>query len=323
MTELVTFGETPLRFSPPGSERFEMATEATIYADGLESNVAVAAHELGSDATWLSKLPNNPLGRNVARQLDQQGIETRVSWADGGTGRQGLKFRESASEPRESKTWYDQGNTAIATATPGEFPMDTVQNADAFFVGVSTMLLSEDVANTTQALLRASSGAGAITAADLDYKAGFDEPDRYRAVLETISGHLDVLVANEQAARTALDRSGGARELANVIATDYDLEWVVITRSERGAVAMHNTPGTNIIHERDAIETDTAADPTGQHGAFVGGFIRELVDDADTARALSVAVATAALARTVPGPFLTLTEDEVEPVVDRVIEQSQ
>lgn len=323
MTELVTFGETPLRFSPPGSQRLELAREATIYADGLESNVAVTAHELGSESMWLSKLPDTPLGRRVLRQLQQQGIESHVAWTDDENHRQGLKFRESATHPRESKTWHDQENTAAATAKPGDFPMGTVQNSEVLFVGMSTMLLSQDAANTAQALMRASSGSGAITATDLNYKAGFADPKRYRKTLEAISEHLDLLVANAEDARTVLDRSGGARELANVIAADYDLERVVITRSERGAVAMHNTPGTNVIHERDAIETDTAADPTGQHGAFVGGFLHELVNGGDTARSLSVAVATATLARTIPGPFLTLADDEIEPVVDRVVDASK
>lgn len=322
MAELVTFGETPLRFSPPGNQRLEMARKATIQADGLESNVAVAAHELGGDAMWLGKLPDSPLGRRVIRQLDKQGIGTHVEWCSSDT-RQGLIFREARQAPRESKIWYDQRNTATASAEPSDFPMETVQSAEMVFVGLSTLLLSEDAANTTQALMHAGGGSGAVTATDLDYKPGFATPKQYRMALDALSDQLDVLVANEEEAKTILNLSGGARELANVIATEYNLERTVITRGSRGAVAMHNTPGTNVIHEREPIHTEDTADPTGQHGAFVGGYLKEPIDGSDSARALSVAVATATLTRTVPGPFLTLTADELEPVIKQVIEQSQ
>lgn len=322
MTELITFGETPLRFSPPESERLEMAREATIYADGTASNVAVAAHQLGAKTRWLSKLPDTPLGRRVKTQLEEQGVETRIAWTDDPELRQGLTFRESASEPRESKHWHDRGNTAAATAEPGDFPMDEVQETEILFAGLGTAVLSEQAAKTSGALMRAAGGSGAMVAVDLDYSPGLAPPETYQGVFETVADEVDLLFANEECAREALDRKGGPRELANTIAADYNLEIIVITRSDRGAVALRDSPGTNIIHEREAIETEDV-DPTGQHGAFVGGFLGQLIEGADTARSLTHAVAAATLARTIPGPFLTTTAGEIEPLADRVVEKSQ
>ncbi|MFT4946428.1 MAG: 2-dehydro-3-deoxygluconokinase, partial [Natronomonas sp.] len=102
MTELITFGETPLRLSPTGNQRLERARQASIHADGTASNVAVAASELGADALWLSKLPDSPLGRRVRSQLEEQGVETDLAWSDNGSHRQGLLFRESGGAPRGS-----------------------------------------------------------------------------------------------------------------------------------------------------------------------------------------------------------------------------
>ena len=323
MTELVTFGETPLQFSPQGYQRLEMARETTVYADGTESNVAVAAEELGADTMWLSKAPETPLGRRVVTQLQEQGIETRVRWADSNSGvRQGLKFRENGSTPRNGKVWHDRSNTAASTAEPADFPMDTVKQAAVVFTGISTPVLSEQAAETTQAILRASGGSGAVTAADLDYSPGLASKKTYRDMLEFLSDELDMLVANAAVARDVLDRKGGSRELANVLAAEYDLEIAVITRSEQGAVALHDTPGTNVIHERQTTDVE-AVDPTGQHGAFVGAFLQQLISGADTARALSYAVATATLARTMPGPFLNVNGEEIEALVEEIVELSQ
>jgi len=322
MAELITFGETPLRFSPPGDQRLEMARETEIYADGTASNVAVAAHELGAEPLWLSKLPESPLGRRVETQLEEQGIDTHIAWTENEDLRQGLLFRESGPPPRESQYWHDRSGTATATAQPAEFPMEAVQDTETIFVGLGTAVLSEQAAKTTGALLRAAAGGGAMTAVSLDYSAGLAPPETYSGVLETLADDIDVLFADEDDARMALDRSGGPRELANTIAADYDLEIVVITRSKGGAVALRDTPGTNIIHERSTVESENI-DQTGQSGAFAGAFLQQLIEGSDTARALTYAVSAAALTRSVPGPFLTTTRDEIGPIADRVIENSK
>jgi 2-dehydro-3-deoxygluconokinase len=322
MTELVTFGETPLRLSPPGYQRLESAREATIYADGTASNVAVAAGELGAAATWLSKLPDTPLGRRVVSQLGEQGIDTEVAWAAASESRQGLVFRESGSHPRESRQWHDRDNTPLASATPPDFPTKTIQRANLVFTGLSMAVLSEQAASTTETVLRTSSRGGAVTVADLDYSPGLAPPERFREALQAVSEDIDILIANEDAVREALDRTGKPREVVNRLSAEHDLDIVVLTRSEYGAVALHDAPGSNVIHERETIETE-AIDPTGQHGAFVGGFLQQLLEGYDPAWALSFAVAAAAFSRTVPGPFLTATHDELEPLVDRVVERSQ
>jgi 2-dehydro-3-deoxygluconokinase len=321
MAELITFGETPLRLSPTGDERLEQARQASIHADGTASNVAVAADELGAETLWLSKIPKSPLGRRVKSQLEEQGVDTEVAWSDNSGHRQGLLFEEAGVAPREAKHWHDRSNTATATAQPADFPMDRVQQAEIIFTGLGTAVLSQQAAETTGALLRAGGGGGAMTAVDLDYSQGLAPPETYTGVLDTLADEIDVLFADEQSAREALDRSGGPRELANTIAAEYDLQIIVIRRADRGAVALRDTPGTNIIHEREKIETDTI-DPTGETGAFIGAFLEQLIEGSDTARSLTYAVAAATLSRTIPGPFLT-TAGELDSLADRVVAKSK
>lgn len=322
MTELVTFGETPLRFSPADNQRLERIRTATIHADGTESNVACAAHELGADVTWLSKVPATPLGRRVVSQIRGRGIDADVAWADDGDARQGLVFGEPAEPPRESKHWHDRRHTAAASASPSEFPMDLVQNTDALFVGVGTSTLSQQAAETTQALVRASSGDETVTAVDIDYAPGLASPQTYRRRFEEMADDINVFFGNVDNIREVLGYSGTARELGNIIATEYDFDIVVVTRSELGAVAIHDSPGTNLYHEREAIDA-TPVDTAGQHAAFVGAFLSELITNAEVSRALTVAVATGALARTIEGPLLTTTDGEVERLADQIRDRSR
>lgn len=312
---LLTFGETPLRFVPADGSQLHTAREMRVHADGTESNAAAAAAAMGGEGIWVSKLPDTPLGRRVVSELRGQGVDAAVTWADGR--RQGLRFEEAGVRPREGTTLQDRSGSAMAAVEPDDLPMDELRAADAVFTGASTLALSGKAADTATAVFEATQGTAITSAADLDRQPGLCSTADARAALDRLSGGLDVLVASEADAAAVLDASGGARELVTAVAAEYDLEVVVITRSERGALAMHDTPGTNVVHERTAVETETV-DPAGGHAAFVGAFLQRLVDGANVADALSYGVAAGALVRTVPGPYLTVDRAEL----DRVVEES-
>lgn len=313
MTDLVTFGETALDLSPQGAQRLAQAEEMRLHASGIESTAAVAAAQLGADAVWLSKLPATPLGRRVVAELRGAGVEPEIAWAD--QGRQGLRFFDPANPPRDGRTIHHRQDVAAATATPGEFPIQAVREPPVVFTALSTAVLSEQLTETTRALLRAS--ADAVTAVALDYTPELAAAKTYRERLEAVADQTELLFLSESGAHAILDTGAGGRELANTVAAEYDLDGVVVIRPDHSAVALQTTPGTTVVHERDPIETDLV-DPAGTDGAFVGAFLQRLVEGEDTAAALTAAVAAAVLARTIAGPLLSTDPTELDRITDRI-----
>lgn len=309
MSDLVAFGETALTIAPPDSERLETATDLRLRVDGTESNAAVAADRLGTATTWVSKLPDTPLGKRVTAALREHGLETDVVWADD-AGRQSLIFRERPASPREGTTIEDRAGAAVGTAEPGELPMGLIQGAEAVLVGGSTPAVSATARETTEAIFRAATGTRVL---ELDYRPGLWTPGEARESLEGLLDAVDVLVASESDLKAVFDRTGEPRRMVHAVASDHDFERVVVTRSERGAVAWDDS----VVHEQDAVET-AVVDPAGQHDAFVGGFLHASLAGAGTERALATGVATAALSRTVPGPLPTVSAAEVERLVDEL-----
>src|SRR6056297_2909998 len=169
MTDLVTFGETMLRLSPPDGERLETADDLEFRSAGAESNVAVAAARLGADATWTSKLPDSPLGRRVVTELRQYGVEADVVWSD--EGRQGTYYLEHGGKPRGSNVIYDREGAAVTTAETGELPVARVREAEAFYTSGITPALSETLESTTADLLAVASEAGTKTSFDVNYRS--------------------------------------------------------------------------------------------------------------------------------------------------------
>jgi len=308
MTDLVTFGETMLRLSPPRGERLETATDLEFRAAGAESNVAVAASRLGADATWTSKLPDSPLGRRVVAGLRRHGVATDVVWSE--EGRQGTYYLEHAGKPRGTNVVYDREGAAVTTAEFAEFPRSRIEAAEYVYTSGITPALSETLEATTADLLAAAGDAGATTAFDVNYRGKLWSPAEARETLEALFPDVDVLVTAERDAREVLDREGDAAGIAAGLAEEFGFETVVVTRGEDGALARH----AGEIHEQGAFETDTL-DPIGTGDAFVGAFLARRIAGDDVPTALEYGAATAALKRTIPGDVAVVTPEEVERVL--------
>lgn len=307
MTELVTFGETALRLSPPATARLETADRLDVWASGAASNVAVAASRLGTDCVWTSKLAETPLGRRTVSELRGHGIEADVAWVDPESARQALTFFERGPAPRENYVLDDHHGTAIESVEPGELSMDAVQSADAVFVSGETVALSETVADTAQALLRAAAGRSVL---GLDYRPDLWTAEEARDALSALFPAVDVFVANESEAATVFKKTGEAAEIAHQIAAEWEFETVIVTKGDRGALVLHDST----VYERDAVETE-AVDVTGQHDAFTGAFLGRRLAGDSIGDALTHGVAAAALTRTIAGPVPTVNRAEVERVV--------
>ena len=309
--DLVTFGETMLRLSPPTGERLETATSLDFRTAGAESNVAISASRLGSSTAWFSKLPDSSLGRRVTNELQSHGVECRISWDE--AARQGAYYIEQGSKPRPTSVIYDRANAAITTAEPTDLDLDAVREATAFYTSGITPALSETLEETTAHLLSTATDSGTTTAFDLNYRSKLWAPAEARETYQSLFPAVDILVAAERDVRTVLDRSGDATTLASGLMDDFDFETVIVTRGDEGALALHD--GT--LHEQPAFETETV-DAIGTGDAFVGAYLSRYVAGDSVEDALSYAAATAALKRTISGDLAVVTPDEVE----RVLEQT-
>jgi 2-dehydro-3-deoxygluconokinase len=311
MTDIVTFGETMLRLSPPRGDRLERTGELDVQAGGAESNVAVAAARLGCDAVWVSKLPDSPLGRRVVSELRSHGVRTGIAWDDSGETRMGTYYLEHGGDPRGTNVVYDRSGAAVTTAKPAELPRGAVRNAEVFYTSGITPALSPTLAETTASLLETAQDAGTTTAFDLNYRSKLWTPEEAGAEYESLFPHVDVLVGAERDVETCLGRSGDPVEVARELAAEYDFETTIVTLSDEGSVAVHDGE----VYEQGVYAADTF-DAIGTGDAFVGGFLANRLDGGDVPSSLAYGAATASLKRTIDGDLAVVTPEEVAAVVE-------
>ena len=303
---LVTLGETALRLSPPGTGRLERADRFEVQASGPESNAGVAARRLGVPVTWLSRLPDSPLGRRVAGELRGYDLDVRVSWAEG---RQGLTFYERGVSPREAERVDDRRAAAATSLSMDALPLDAVREADIAYVTGATPALSTELAGATARFLKTANDGGATTAFSLEYRPWLWEgPEDARDTLTGFFPAVDVFIARERDVEAVLDRTGSPAELAHGLASNWGFEHVLLTR-DRTCVVYHGAT----VHEYPNPAVDVV-DATGREAAFAGAFLAAHRAGSAPQESLKRAIAARALAATLPGAVPTVTREEVDRV---------
>ena len=318
MAELVTFGETMLRLSPPAGTRLETGGDLAAQIGGAESNVAAAASCLGVDAEWCSKLPANPLGRRVVRALRGHDVTPRVAWDDSEAARLGTYYLEYGASPRDTNVVYDRANSSITTVDADELDTNVVADAEVFHTTGITPALSEAAADATSDLLAAAGEADTLRSFDLNYRSKLWSHEEAAAGYEAVLPAVDLLFAPHRDASAILGYDDDAEGVARALAADYDLDAVVVTRGADGSLALVDG---EIIEE--GIYSDETVDAIGTGDAFVGGFLGELLTSGDgdltaetVGRAQTYAAAAAAIKRTIEGDVLVSTREEIESVID-------
>jgi 2-dehydro-3-deoxygluconokinase len=300
--DLITFGEAMVRFSPPASQQLEQASTFTATVGGSELNVAVLAARLGVASRWVSRLPDNALGRLIDARTREQGVDPHVEWT--ADGRVGLYFVEIGGA-RISSVLYDRASSAFSRVTPGTIEWASVfAGARWYHVSGITPALSDGAAKVTAESLIAAKRAGLTVSYDLNYRAKLWSAKQACAAQEPLMEYVDVLIAGQEDARVIF----GA-ESAESLAKRFEIGAVAITLRDNPCSA--TVAADRKVYSAPRVEV-TTLDPIGAGDAFVGGLIVSRLEGRGWDEAVRFATATAALKHTIPGDFCLVTRSDVE-----------
>jgi 2-dehydro-3-deoxygluconokinase len=309
---VVTFGETMLRLSPPGQERLARTTALDVHVGGTESNVACALAQLGTPTSWVSRLPENPLGRLVEARLRLAGVDTsRIRWSEGG--RLGLYFVEHGSDPRPTRVFYDRAGSAFAELNPEEFDWpDILDGSGIFHTTGITLALGPGPRRSLFDAAEAARGAGVLVSFDLNYRANLwsrEHADRaYREVLSLV----DVLFCGaDELARLLDSEADSLRDLILRSREEWGLGRVVLTARSGGSVSYATLgSGEELLESREY--GPRVVDRFGAGDAAAAAFLHSLIGNKDERYAVGLAAAASALQHTLPGDIASFSLDELE-----------
>jgi len=310
--DLVTFGEGLVRLSRVGD-----AHRLDAHVGGAELNVAVAAARLGIATRWISRLPDNTLGRFIEGSVRVHGVDAQVEWS--AEGRVGLYFLEQGSAPRQSTVVYDRAASSFSQIAPGTLDWPSLlRGARWFHVSGITPALSESAAAVTVEALKAAQAAGLTVSYDVNFRVKLWNALRARAMQEPLMQYVDLLVVSEEDARTVFEAQGeSAEELARELATRFAVDVVAVTVRDSaeglGAVVVAN--GAAFSAPRHDVEV---VERVGTGDAFTAGLVASRLERRGWEEAVRFATAMAALKLTMPGDFFVGRRAIVEKQLEKV-----
>jgi 2-dehydro-3-deoxygluconokinase len=324
----VTFGEIMMRLNPEGFYRLVQANKLEVSYSGAEANVAVSLATLGVDATYVTKLPANDLGRSAVNELRRHGVD--VGRIVTGGKRIGVYYVERGASQRPSKVIYDRAGSAIATAVPGDFDWnDILKEADWFhFTGI-TPALGEELPGICLAACKAAKEHGVMVSCDLNYRKNLWSRERAGEVMATLMPYVDLCIANEEDAAdvfgirapdTDVEAGRLAREgygkVACQLVERFGFKKVAITL--RGSIsASENEWGGMIYDARDAKACFSPTyhiwivDRVGGGDSFAAGLIYGLMNSYSDQEAVNFAAAASCIKHSIEHDFNLTTLEEI------------
>ena len=192
----VCFGEIMMRLNPEGYLRFVQADRFEASYAGGEANVAVSLANYGMKASYVTKLPANPLGEAARNEVRRFGVETEdIVW---GGPRLGIYFVEKGASQRASKVVYDRAGSSIALAKRSDFDWPRILKGAKWFhfTGI-TPALGGDLPAICMDALKCCKEHWITVSCDLNYRAKLWTKAEAGRCMAKLVPYVDVLIANE------------------------------------------------------------------------------------------------------------------------------
>lgn len=306
---VVTFGEAMLRLTVPEHGRLRDVARFQVDVAGAELNVAVALANLGVATSWISAVPDSPIGRRVESAAADSGVEissvTRVAG-----GRLGVFFVEYGVAPRSISVWYDRRDSAFAQVET--FDLRPLAGADFAVISGITPGLGERSALATREFLDAAKANAAQICIDVNYRERLWTTAEARQSLGVLLRESDVVVCSARDARRVFGCDGPDEEVLLQLHRTWcpAARVVALTVGAEGALGW----AEGVSQRQPAFRTEIV-DRFGAGDAFTAGLLWGLMSG-DLTRALRAGAALASLKCSVQGDQARFSTRELEAVMD-------
>jgi 2-dehydro-3-deoxygluconokinase len=330
MERVVCFGEIMGRFNPEGYLRIGQANKFDLTFAGSEANAAVSLANYGLEAAFVTKLPDNELGKAVIKTLRSYNLD--VSEIVFGGERLGLYFVEKGASQRPSKVIYDRKYSSISTAKKEEFNWERIFNETKWFhfSGI-TPALSDDAASICNDACKIAKKRGITVSCDLNYRKNLWSGEKANKIMSGLMQYVDVCIANEEDAEKVFGIKADSTDVstgklshegyisvAKQLVDRFGFKKVAITL--RGSISASDNNWAGMLYTNGEAWFSKnylihIVDRVGAGDSFGGALIYALISGYEPQRAIEFAVAASCLKHTIEFDFNQVTIAEVEKLV--------
>ena len=302
--DLLTVGESMLRFSVPSGRLLVDAPAFDVHVAGTESNVAVAVARMGFVARWLSRLPNNILGRRIADTISGQGVDcSHVVWTD--TERAGTYFLEFGASPRPTKVLYDRAPSAARNMNETTFDLSLIEKARIVHLTGITVALSAGCSRLVRAVIERAHALKIPIVFDINYRALLWSHKECHDQLAPLLTKVDTLIVSQRDLGPIFEISGDVITGMRTLQQEFGVPRVAVTTGNEGAAGLED--GKTALIRGYPVEM---IDRIGAGDSFAAGVITGLLER-NFVKGLQYGVAMSALQLTTEGDLFRLSRADV------------
>ena len=305
---VVAFGEIMLRLTPPDSILNAANFDASY--GGSESNVLVTLSSLGNATRYLTKLPDNDLGRGAILHLQRYGVDCAEIICAGSN--MGMYFFEPGFAARPAKVIYARKHAEVTTLQETDFDYEQVL-ADCGLLHISgiSFALSASVEATCFRLLAEAKKRSIPISFDFNYRAKLWSVEQAAGVFRQIIPYTDIVFCSQRDLTAFLQVT---RE--NFFDNYPNVQYLVVRERDILSKDTHKVRAEVFMEAGSVAKTEKEFDVLERIGggdAFAAGFLHGWLHFAgDMVHSLDFAVNCMALKHTVRGDVLAARQDEIE-----------
>ena len=236
MIDVVSIGETMLVFRPTNGGLIERASTFDCITGGSEANFLIALTRLGLHCSWVSGLPDSPLGRKVIAEYNGIGLDTSGVIMDP-AGRVGLMFIEMGQEPRPNKVYYDRKGSSFSCLTPSTIDWSIICSARHLHLTGITPALGENSFSLCLEALQRAKDCGVSISLDTNYRSSLWSTEVARTCLVELIKFTDLLIISKKDADSVFEYRGADDDVLDLLKTSFGEKIIILTLGDRGAIA--------------------------------------------------------------------------------------
>ena len=263
MADLFTFGEAMALFMSTDTDSVKTARNYAMSAAGAEGNVAVAAHRLGLDVYYQTKLGKDFLGDNVISQFNTEGLETsHFLRSDNYTGT--LVRNRGQEEPLD--VTYLRKCAAASTFSPSDIDEEVLKKSRWLHVSGITVALSDSARDTVAHALDIARSNGLRISFDLNIRRKLWSEEKASTTLRELAHDVELLTGGVDEYELVFGTNDPEENFK--IAASQGIKTLIMTAGPEIMRIMHN--GKRFDFQPEVVKI---VDPVGSGDAFISGTI--------------------------------------------------
>lgn len=304
---VVAFGEIMLRLT--AQDLIMNAAEFSACYGGSESNVLAALSCMGNATRYLTKLPDNDLGKSAIMHLKKYGVDCSEIITDGGN--MGMYFLETGCCTRQAKVIYARKNAEVTTLDENDFNYERIfRDCSLFHISGISFALSPSVEKLCFRLLKEAKIRNIPISFDFNYRAKLWSVEKAASVFKRIIPYVDIAFCSKRDLAAFL--SVTEEEFFKV----YDqAKYLVVREREIVSNEQHAVKATVYTKNGCAAtneKTFAVKERVGSGDAFTAGFLHGWLNmNSGIKDILDFAITCFVLKHTIPGDVFPMSDADI------------